>query len=499
MYRFDVPIKSIAQSAGMTMEQMKESPEAAAKALKAWTTEFVGAETMSMMAKNLSIQVGNLRDKYEMWLDRLGKTGIYDKVVGYVLKLNDVFENLLKSERFQKISDQLNSFMEKIADRVAGIFTKGVNWESITDLKSLLEVFRKIGQNAMDALRDAWEVAKGPVSEALKSVLTFGAQVAIDAAKDLFLPVGRSIASGISEGLREGMKEHPIETMLVGAAGGAYMGKGFGPKGMLIGAALGAEAVALPAQIEAVKGWWQSYSKFMGGVEETIKDMLGMGRKPEPFIAKEWTGPRPWRKVEEAAVTPPQAGWIQEWVRGYTPKVATPWQMGAEERFSQYSMWSRMAGMLAQAPEEAPKSARYRFAVGEIPFEEYKRQQKVEDFRAEQMKRLEGIAGMPGAGPEVRGKVFGEMFNVAYQQGDWGKAQEFMNKSLEEMVESMKKQAGVAEKDSGNLSTIADNTGRMASLLDKFNPSEPKRTTTRSEAWSEDELRYQVRSALGEA
>jgi hypothetical protein len=173
--------------------------------------------------------------------------------------------------------------------------------------------------------------------------------------------------------------------------------------------------------------------------------------------------------------------------------------MGAEERFAQYGAWSRMAGMLAQAPEEAAKSARYRFAVGEIPFEEFKRQQKIEDFRAEQMKRLETIAGMPGAGPEVRGKVFGEMFNVAYQQGDWGKAQEFMNKSLEEMVESMKKQAGVAEKDSGNLSTIADNTGRMADHLDKLSPPESRSRTTKSEAWSEDELRYQVSHALGEA
>lgn len=198
--RFDIPVESIARSAGMTMEQMKSKPEAGFQALGAFTKEYVGVDTMSMMAKNLGTQVDNLREKYNLWKESIGKAGFYDKVINYLLKMNDVFENLLKSETLGRITKQISSFMESIADKIAGIFTKGINWEGITNLQGALEAFRKVGQNAMEALKETWEVAKGPVSEALKSVLTFGAQVSIDAAKDLFSLLVNQLLPGLLRG-----------------------------------------------------------------------------------------------------------------------------------------------------------------------------------------------------------------------------------------------------------------------------------------------------------
>ena len=497
--RFDLPIESIAKAGGMTMEQMTKSPAKAIKALEAFTGEFVGVDTMAMMAKNLGTQVDNLREKYNLWKESIGKAGFYDKVINYLLKLNEAFENLLKSETLEKITKQISSFMESIADKIAWIFTEGINWEGITDMKGALEAFRKVGQNAMDALREAWEVAKGPVSDALKGVITFGAEVAIDAAKDLFIPVGESIAAGIIVGLEQGMKEHPFAMMLVGFLTGAAVTPG-GPMAKLIGGAVGMEAVALPSQIKTVKSLWQSYDEFMRGMGEQVEDKLGIGRKPESFVAKPYTGPRPWQKPEELAVTPPQAGWIQEWIGSYRPtKTTAPWQMGAEEKFSQYGMWSKMAGQLAAVGEEPEKKTPLsRLINKEIDWATMLRQEKVEAFKGQQMGRLEEIAGMPEAGPEIRGKVFGEMFGLSMAKGDFGKAESYMNKALNEMVLAMKQQAGVVEKDSLNLNAIAGNTGEMVGLL-KSTPAESRSIPTKAEEWSEDELRYEVRNALRES
>lgn len=516
-FRFDIQPETFAKTAGMSLQQMQSSPQKTIEAFKNFTDQMVGADTMAMAAKNLSIQVGNLKDKYEMWLDKLGKTGIYDKVVGYVLNLNEAFDNLLKSEKFQKITEQLNVFLEGIAAGIAKIFTKGVDWESVADLKSLLEVFRKVGQNSMEALREAWEAAKEPVSEALKSVLTFGAEVAIDAAKDLFFPVGKSIASGIAEGVKEGMKEHPVETMVMGAAAGAYMGKSFGPKGALMGAVLGAEAAALPSQIEAVKALWQNYSDFMeataGKIENAVRRMVGMPAKEQK---QEWPSEarfiQRWKPIETEQEWPSEARFVSLWRN--RPQPLEPWHPGAEEKFSQYSMWSRMARMLAQAPEEAPKTARYLFATGAIPYEEFKKQQRFEDFRSQQMGKLEEILAMPAAGPETKTKVFGEMFTVSMGKGDYGKAQDYMNRALESMAEQVKQEAGIVKEQLKAAMDTAANSGQILQEIRNgkalFTDRPPEERAAIAQAargttlkltggdWSEDELQFQVRNALKE-
>jgi hypothetical protein len=259
----------------------------------------------------------------------------------------------------------------------------------------------------------------------------------------------------------------------------------------LIGGVAGMEAVALPTQIKTVKSLWENYREYM---EEELPVKLGLKeKKTMPFVAAPWTGPRPWQKIEEA-VTPPQPGWIQEWVKSYVPKVTRPWAMDAEEKFAQYGMWSRMAGQLAAAGEEPErKTAWSRYIGGEIDWETMRRQEKLETFRGQQMVRLEEIVGMPEAGPELKSKAFAEMFTVSMARGEFGQAQKFMNQSLDQMVQAMKEQAGIAQKDSKNLDNIAGNTSEMVSLLKSKEPSQSRSITPRYDTDLRDEILYDVR------
>ena len=437
--RFDIPVESIARSAGMTMEQMKSKPEAGFQALGAFTKEFVGADTMAMMAKNLGTQVDNLREKYNLWKESIGKAGFYDTVINYLLKLNETFENLLKSETLGRITKQISSFMESIADRIAGIFTKGIDWESIATLGGLGEALKQVGRNAIEGLKEVWEAAKEPLTEALKGVFKFVGSAAGEAFKEALLPV-----------IKQQLKE-----------------------------------VA-----DTFKSW-----------DERIREMWGVPSRLEAPEISEWKGPKPWRKkIEE--VTPPEPGWVQKWVSGYQPPMPIkPVSATPEEKFQLYGAWSRMAGALAQAPAEEPRgwwsTVSGQYATGKIPYEEYLKRRKLEEFQGLQMRGLEQIAAMPETGPELKSRLYGEMFNLSMGRGEFGKAESFMTKALEEMVQAMKKQAGYEQGNANNLNTIAENTTQMVLIAeqnkDKEKPPESKSITPRYDTTLKDEIRQEVR------
>lgn len=498
--RFDVPIASIAQSAGMTMEQMKANPEAAVKALKAFTNEFVGAETMAMMAKNLSIQVGNLKDKYQMWMDTLGKTGVYDKVVGYIIKLNEVFDSMMKSERFKKITEEINSVLEDITERIAGIFTKGVNWESIATLGGLEDVLKKIGNNAIEEFKKVWEVAKDPLGKALTGVFSFVGSAAAGAFKDALLPAVRATIAEVKKISDEYSKEKPLEASATRVGiGSAVGGLIAGPKGLLLGPLL----ESLGGYTEIIGVVVKSGAEGISWLEKQTKDRLTkilaqikeFSGQVQPGLGEEWKTVEevkkmltfPWIKnvgfrkalgleplssekgVEEFKkwMTEPPREWTGPWdTRMARGKAFVP--TTAEQEFERYGMWSRMAGALAQAPMEAPKTASYLFATGAISLEELQKRRKVEEFQGLQMRKLEDITAMPEAGAELKTKLYEQMFTVSMGRGEFGKAESFMNKALESLIASLK---GESESKKNQLQAdqeTAKNTGIMAGYLDEI-------------------------------
>lgn len=219
-------------------------------------------------------------------------------------------------------------------------------------------------------------------------------------------------------------------------------------------------------------------------------------------------------KIEE--VTPPEPGWIQKWVSGYQPPtLLNPVGTTAEEKFKLYGAWSQMAGKLAEAPAEEPRgwwsTVAGQYATGKFPYGEYLKRRKVEEFQGLQMGRLGEIAANPEAEPELKSRLYGEMFTISMGRGEFGKAKGYMDKALDEMINAMKKQAGVELKNSGSLTEIALNTKKIEQNtrgMDKSSapsapstPSEPSaqtQTVGESILWTEDELSAEVRRALGE-
>jgi len=555
-FRFDVPVESIARSANMTMEQMKGSPQEAIKALKAWTDEFVGADTMAMAAKNLGIQMGNVKDKYEMWLDRLGKTGIYQKVVDYLLKLNDSLDRFFKTDKVQKWTEQINSFLESVADRIADVFTKGIDWEGISSLSDLADVLKKVWANAQEELAKVWAEAKEPLANALKATFKFVAETAATAFTEILLPAIGSAMAGVEASMKSYRLENPLKAVGIEAAGGAAIGYAMGgPKGALIGGIAG----------PALQGWAEIIGLIVDGgvslaksLEETAQSIWGTKKKVEGWEPSDadkerveqgkkalkniktfdtiWEEETRRRGLEVKR----EPGEFEKWMKKplWTPKSKeeagimgaewkepTPFEMKPEQRLGYYQSWKTMAGALAGREEvESPydietrrqkenMAMREKWDYGAITTEEWRGYVKKRDIGEEKRYRMEGfgverekmLTDVLGTATEkkeygVAGKAYQEMFGIAMGKGDFFKAQEYMNKSLESMLKQMEKEDKRGAEDNDSLKNISANTKLLQDIANNLARETRGERTPKGQTWGEkDELREEVRSAVGES
>lgn len=462
-YRFDVPLKSVAATVGMSIEAMRESPQAAMKALKGWTNATVGAETMALAARNLGTQLGNIKDQYEMWLDRLGKTGIYDKVIGFIVGINDAISGLLESAKLDEWTDMINEALEKIADRVSRVFTEGIDWAGIENISELVDAFKQVGKNAMDAMGEAWRANKDVLLKALESAVQYAAEGLAFAVEKIFIPVGIGIGKGIYQGVKSYLEKSPLLGIITKAMAltrpGAPMVKGLYGLGEALGTAMVGGAAAGPGAMPP--GWEERrrletlsamgiepVKRLMTGKEEmrALREegkepsvLLGLGREDAPKIIgqkiADFLNMMDRRRLERASRREID---IMDLMK---PIAKTP--LGGP--LAGYQMWAGMAGALAKAPREERVSPGMAFATGAIGYEEYRKRGRIEEFQAKQMEKLIGIVEEPEAAQAVRAGGYQQLFGIAMQRGELGKAETFMEKALEAQTGAMDKQAAEAK------------------------------------------------------
>ncbi len=437
-----------------------------------------------------------------------------DKVVGYLQKLNDSFKNFLGSDQGKGLVKGINSVLEGIASGLEKIFTTNIDWSKIQNFSGLLDAFRQVGSNAVQALKETWEANKNTISSALKDLLTFGANVTAGIAGKLFVPVGKSIATGIVGGIREGFKEHPVETTIAAAMAGAMLG---GRVGGLTGAGIGAVAGGFgPLAL-----WLTEKGKGGAGISPDLLASNGIGAGGAIGGVPSVFGELPRELLSSRGVAVPFA------------ELPTPFKMKADQMMTLFQAWSGMSEQMATAPtvldriteQEAKdkeyEASRQKWTAGEMPTEDWRKivgQREAEERRArmqgfystEATKHLTEIAEMPGEGISgVRAQAYQQLYGIAMKGGEPGKAQDYMTKSLEALVKSFKEQAKENQDNrkalGDNTQALTENTAVMKGEAEKNNQNQPAEKTTvvtnfampGSSPWSYDELLRQVAMAEG--
>jgi len=236
--RFELRPQAVAEAAGLSMEELKTDPGKAIEALDAFTRLNVGADTLRKSAESLGVQWGNLGDKYDIFLNKIGKMGAYRRLVEFLMKMNDMWDKLLESDAAQKFGQNISSIFESVIGSVESIMT-GIDWEG----KGIFDGIIEAGKKAMEKLRNLFLDAKDFLASAMKLVFVYIKMALIFSIKEIFFPVGKMIAETIGNAFMETIRAHPMLAFMAALVGGTIMG-GL-PGGIVAG---GAMAVTLAAQ-----------------------------------------------------------------------------------------------------------------------------------------------------------------------------------------------------------------------------------------------------------
>ena len=221
--RFEIRPEAVAEAAGLSMDELRTDPGKAIEALDAFTRLNVGAETLRKSAQSLGVQWGNLSDKYEMFLNKVGKYGAYRKLVEFLMKMNDIWEKMLQSDAAKKIGQDISRVFEAVIGSVESIMT-GMDWEGKGIFGGLIDA----GKKAMDKLKGVFLESKDFLAAAMKVVFIYIKTALVFSVKEIFWPVGVEIAKAIGDAFIETIEKHPFKSilgaMILGAATGGIPG-----------------------------------------------------------------------------------------------------------------------------------------------------------------------------------------------------------------------------------------------------------------------------------
>ncbi len=493
-YQYGIRPEHLAAGAGMSTEEFESSP---GKSFKALETYVLGA---TQQTTSLTTVMNKLRASYREWLEDLGKTGIYDKVLGYLTRLNEFFRRIGESEQWKGITQSINVVLEGIANGIANILTKGIDWEKVTDLSGALKAFGKVAENATEEIKKVLEEKKESITTALGNLLVWVASTTAETVGNLFIPVGGAIVKGIIEGVAK------------------------------------AEWNLLPKSIQR-------------RIDEIAGEMVVRNILNKPPEVPVWMGPKPfagqWPGVgSDALMANILMGKGDALTAMYggraTPLTETekpPFKLGATEQFGIFSMWSKMGEQFAQRPEylQTPlekmtelnkeyTGMRGKWDVGEISKEEwtkyyqgfgnkYPQILRGKEFQDLRMKKLEEIEQMPEA-TKVKPQIYEQMFGIAMGRGEYGKAESYMNKSIEALIKSIKEDHEIktlglkASEDTARHTEDILTEIRNGNTLYSNRSSEERGAITRAaqnltitlkgDDWTQDETMAQVKRALRE-
>jgi hypothetical protein len=204
--RFELSAKAVAASIGATVAQIKQSPELALKALEAFTKANVGAETLRKTALTIDTQLGNLVDRFKQYIDEISKaTGIHKKFVAVLIKLNEIWGKILKSEAVAAWANAIAEQLGRVFQKIQSIIT-GFDWDQGNPFKNLVD----LAHEAMNELVNLWNTYKDKIASAAKETMRFVAKEVYKITKEVFIPVGIAMGKGIFVGLWEALTAPPI-------------------------------------------------------------------------------------------------------------------------------------------------------------------------------------------------------------------------------------------------------------------------------------------------
>ena len=168
--RFEIPPQAVAEAGGYNLDEITKDSQKALKAFGAFIQLNVPAKAMADAAMTISIQIGNLRDKYRSFVNDIMKsTGAYYAVVTAVSNLNSwltkVFDSPVTKQWAEEVGNNLRAFVATLEATLSGI-----DWKKYMDSGDLVSGLTEAAQRISVFLKAMVEQWKTPFTDAVSKI-----------------------------------------------------------------------------------------------------------------------------------------------------------------------------------------------------------------------------------------------------------------------------------------------------------------------------------------
>lgn len=223
--RFEVNVREMAESAGFSFTEITHDANKALIAIRKFVELNVPAEAMASMAKTISVQWGNLYDKYRTFVNEMMKsTGAYWAVVTALIRLNEWLEKVFEASEIvafsQKVGNALREIMRVIEQAMSGFdlrgyFKQGDIVGAVQELCGRIRIlfsvlWREFGDDAKTALKVIIDALWSMLGPAFKMIALSFWEMLKSGAVDAGKIAGRAFLDAFKAAFYGGVKWMPM-------------------------------------------------------------------------------------------------------------------------------------------------------------------------------------------------------------------------------------------------------------------------------------------------
>lgn len=301
--RFEVNVREMAEEAGFSFTEITHDANKALIAMRKFVELNVPAEAMGSMAKTVSVQYGNLYDRYRMFVSEMMRsTGAYWAVVTALMRLNEWLKEVFKAPMVvafaQKVGNALRELVSAF-EKVMGL----IDWEKYLKTGDVAGAIEAVCAKIREFFAALWAEVGEDTKEALRKIVRAVGGLLLSAIKAIFSGIWEMIKMGFADaGTAAGswfvrslatqlrISKGYLDAFLYGLSGGRW---GKMPERPTKGAWPKVGVEEEPHKIDWEKRFEEDFDKAIVGFEAAVKKaevgkiisqaFEGMGAlKPEP-------------------------------------------------------------------------------------------------------------------------------------------------------------------------------------------------------------------------
>ena len=187
MMRFNLPAEVLAGTIGKKRSDLTD-PHILLQALDAYVKLNGGAKLLAESANTLQTHIGNLADKWKMFLDVIGKSGAYKSALHFFGQLDEVWGRILRSPVATQLGSIISGVITKLmayGERLLKIFSP----ESFRSFATLQQAFNKF----VDAVGGAID----KVESLFVDMYSYLSHILVPLFTDLGVQIGKAFIEGV--------------------------------------------------------------------------------------------------------------------------------------------------------------------------------------------------------------------------------------------------------------------------------------------------------------